>query len=96
MSRRTSEWDKGMKEMRDITQKIAEINKPKKRWYEYLGVKPVKRKFSFEIDGRPQYTDQELAERRAFLDGFDAGRTDGDAHTAYKLWRKLTGKINEH
>ena len=93
MSNRTSEWDKGTKEMREISQKIAEINKPKKRWYEYLGVKPAQPKpFMFDIEGRPAFTDRELAERRAFLDGYENGRRDGDSHEAYKLWRKITNK----
>lgn len=87
-----SEYEKGVKEMREMTAKLEEINQPKKKWWEYLGIKPAKQKFMFEIEGRPKFTEQELAERRAFLDGFDAGRTDGDAHTAYKLWRKLTNK----
>jgi len=91
-----SDYEKGVIEMRRLANKLDEINQPKKRWYEYLGVKPVPRRFTFEIKDRPTFTEQELAERRAFLDGFDAGRTDGDAHTAYKLWRKLTGKTDEH
>ena len=89
MSNRLSEWDKGAQEMREISNKLAEIDKPKKRWYEYLGVKPVQQKFTFEIEGRIEFTEEELAERRAFLDGFNEGRKDGDAHKAYKLWRTM-------
>lgn len=84
-----SEYDKGVNEMRQIADRIEKINSPKKRWYEYLGVKPVKQRFTFEIEGRPVFTEQELAERRAFLDGYDAGRKDGDSHKAYKLWHKM-------
>ena len=89
MSNRLSEWDKGAQEMREISNKLAEIDKPKKRWYEYLGVKPAQQKFTFAIEGRIEFTEEELAERRAFLDGFNEGRKDGDAHKAYKLWRTM-------
>ena len=70
-------------------QVIEENSKPTKRWWHYLGVKPVKPRFTFIIDGRPEFTAEELAERRAFLDGYDAGRVDGDSHKAYKLWAKM-------
>jgi len=78
-----------LEDMKQQMQRIEENMKPTKRWWHYLGIKPVKPKFMFEIEGRPTFTEQQLAERRAFLDGYCAGRQDGDAGPAYKLWRKM-------
>ena len=67
---------------------IDENSKPTKRWW-HAFIKPTQPKTMFEIEGRPIFTEKELAERRAFLDGYSAGRTDGDCHEAYTLWRKM-------
>ena len=89
-SKTTKERDEALrKDMVDTITMIEENSKPTKRWWHYLGIKPVQQKFTFEIEGRPTFTEEELAERRAFLDGFNEGRKDGDAHKAYKLWRKM-------
>jgi len=73
-------------DMIDTITMVKENSKPTKRWWHYLGIKSSKPKFTFIIDG-PEFTVEELAERRAFLDGYSAGRTDGDSHKAYKLWQ---------
>ena len=74
-----------MMRMMDI---IEENSKPTKRWWHRFYT-PKQPQFTFEIEDRPTFTEQELAERRAFLDGYSAGRKDGDPGPAYKLWKKM-------
>lgn len=81
-----SAYDRGVEELRQMSTKIEEINQSKKRWWHFFKSPSP---HTFEIEGRPVFTEQQLAERRAFLDGYDAGRKDGDKHDAYNLWRKM-------
>ncbi len=86
-SKTIAERDEALKEdMKRVIDVVAENSKPTKRWWHYFK-KPTP--MTFDIPGRPIFTEQELAERRAFLDGFDSGRKDGDSHEAYKLWKKM-------
>ncbi len=80
---------KSKDETQALMEKIEEINAPEKRWYHRFFPKKKQQPFVFQIEGRPEFTEQELAERRAFLDGYSAGRVDGDAHKAYRLWKKM-------
>ncbi len=90
ISKTTEERDSALRQdMIDTITMIEKNSKPTKRWWHYLGIKPVKPRFTFIIDGRPEFTAEELAERRVFLDGYSAGRVDGDCHMAYKLWKKM-------
>ena len=75
-------------DMKRVINVVEENSKPTKRWWHHI-IKPTQPKFLFDIEDRPTFTKEELAERRAFLDGFDAGRSDGDSHKAYKLWAKM-------
>ncbi len=77
-----------LEDMKQQIRMIEENSKPTKRWWHRF-IKPSPPAFLFEIEGRPTFTEEELAERRAFLDGFEAGRKDGDAGPAYKLWRRM-------
>jgi hypothetical protein len=90
-SRSTKERDEALREdMKRVITVVEENSKPTKRWWHYLGIKPRQPAIKIEgIENLPTFTEQELAEKRAFLDGFNAGRTDGDPGPAYKLWRKM-------
>lgn len=94
-SRTIAERDAALKEdMIRTIQVVEENSKPTKRWYHRF-YKPKQQEFMFEIEGRPVFTEQELAERRAFLDGYSSGRVDGDAHKAYKAWKTMKDSEND-
>ena len=85
----TKERNEQLRDDMERMMKIVEENsKPEKRWWHFF-FKPSQPEFTFDVEGRPTFTEQELAERRAFLDGYSAGRRDGNAHEAYKLWKRM-------
>jgi hypothetical protein len=82
-----AERDEALHEdMKRVINVVKENSKPTKRWWHvFKKSSPM----TFDIPGRPTFTKEELAERRAFLDGYGEGRKDGDSHEAYKLWKKM-------
>lgn len=97
-----SEYDKGVIEMRRLANKLEEINTPKKRWWHFwLGIKPVPKPMTSAIyemtyGTTTPFTENEISERDAFLAGYEAGRRDGDAHAAHRLWLKIRENSREY
>ena len=89
-SRTIAERDSALRQdMADTITMIEENSRPTKRWWHRFVTVRRHSWPQFEIKDRPVFTEEQLAERRAFLDGFDAGRADGDSHKAYRLWARM-------
>ena len=73
---------------------VEENSVPEKRWWHFF-VKPKQEAVVIHYEEDTMVlSEQDRLERRAFLDGYSEGRKDGDAHKAYKLWRKMMDHNN--
>ena len=86
----TEERDRQLRDDMIRMMNVVEENmQPTPRWWHRF-IKPKMERIVVEVpDNVHVLTEQEQAERRAFLDGYNAGRQDGDAGPAYKLWYRI-------
>lgn len=81
--------EKQVLEMRELMNKTNSVLESKRnKFFDLFKKKPKSITSSIHELTYP-FAEQELAERRAFLDGYEAGRKDSDSHKAYGLWRQL-------
>lgn len=90
-----SKVDEEVKEMRELMDKTDPLLSEKEPFLTRINPFKKSRKDItsniYELTyGHPEpFSEQELAERRAFIDGYEAGRKDGSSKEAYRLWKKM-------
>lgn len=80
-------------QMRDDMMRMMEVveknSAPKKRWWHFF-IKPKQERIVIQYgEGTPVLSEQDKIDRQIFLEGYNEGRKDGDAHAAYKLWYRI-------